>query len=34
MQFKKFTAGTESYGLDILPDYTQESNVCFYDPKL
>ena len=34
MQFRKFTAGSEAYGLDSLPEAEQLSNVCFHDPKL
>jgi len=31
MEFKKFTAGLESYGLDEIPE---GSNNTFYDPKV
>ena len=31
MEFKKFTAGTRSYGKDQRPTEPQLSNVCFYD---
>lgn len=34
MQFKKFSAGVNSYGTDLDPTDKQEANVCFYDPKL
>ena len=34
MDFKKFTAGKLAYGTDSIPTEKQESNVCFYDPKL
>lgn len=29
MHFKKFSAGTESYGTDNIPSEKQEDNVCF-----
>ena len=35
MEFRKFTAGSKSYGLDAVPKtLEQESNVNFFDPKL
>ena len=34
MEFKKFTAGKESYGTGEQPNIKQESNVNFHDPKL
>jgi hypothetical protein len=36
MEFKKFSAGKQSYGLGTKPpaDEIQEDNVNFYDPKL
>jgi P-type E1-E2 ATPase len=34
MSFKKFTAGSISYGTNESPSETQEDNVCFSDPKL
>lgn len=34
MEFKKFSAGTTSYGTGQQPPEKQLSNVCFFDPKL
>ena len=34
MEFKKFSAGNLSYGLDQIPDLPQLDNVCFHDPNL
>jgi len=35
MEFKKFTAGSLSYGTDhIPPKDSQLPNVCFHDPNL
>jgi len=34
MEFKKFSAGTKSYGTGQKPTTPQESNVCFYDPAV
>ena len=33
MEFKKFSAGTTSYGTGQKPMEKQLSNVCFYDQK-
>jgi len=33
MEFKKFSAGTTSYGTGQRPTEPQLSNVCFVDPK-
>lgn len=34
MQFKKFSAGVNSYGTDLDPEVDQEDNVYFHDPSL
>ena len=34
MQFKKFSAGTKSYGTGKIPEEKQEANVCFHDDNL
>jgi phospholipid-transporting ATPase len=34
MEFKKFSAGTKSYGTGQKPTAPQESNVCFHDPAV
>jgi phospholipid-transporting ATPase len=34
MQFKKFSAGTKSYGTGKMPEEKQEDNVCFHDESL
>jgi hypothetical protein len=34
MEFKKFSAGTKSYGTGKPPMEKQEDNVCFFDPEL
>ena len=34
MEFKKFSAGIDNYGLGTRPIMPQEDNVCFFDKKL
>ena len=34
MEFKKFSAGTKSYGTGKMPTEEQEANVCFHDDDL